>query len=485
MALDKKLHQKATIAGFRWNIINQIASQATTFLIGIILMNLLEPEEFGLIAMATVFSGLLELFSKFGLGASLIQSPKIGDKDIDTVFWSSAVIGVILAISMIGLSWPIAMMYKEPDLVSIIQVLSLSFLFLPVATTPSSLLQKDLRFKEIFYVNIIAVIFSSILAIILAYQGFGVWSLVYHRLSATFVRSIGMWIIAKFKPGFLFSKEHLRKHLKFGLPFLGSKTFIYLIGTADNFIIGYFLGSRQLGLYSRAYALSSIPARRLGLMLSTVLFPSFAQLRNDKEHLVRMFKKLNDTLLFFVSPLMLILSLGAEPIILIISNEEWLPSAYLLEYLSFVAITKVSAQVFHNLLISQGKSDLDFKINSITGLGLVTVFIVGSLISIEFFVQLYLVMSIVVLFVWYILIAQYFKVTFWNFSKGMIRYAVIIFSIYVGWKLILSSFTIDNNWLELGIVVFYVGIFWIAASFIFQRANLINYFKLILKLIRN
>ena len=290
--MDKVDHQKATISGFRWNFFDQIISQATNLIVGIVLMNLLPPSEFGLIAMATVFTGFLSLFSKFGLSASLVQAVKINQLDIDTVFWSSIIVGIVLGGIMFSLSWPIAFLYGEPRLILIIQVLALIFVIIPIASTPMSLLQRDMEFSKTFKVNVTSVVISSMVAIYLAFAGFGVWALVFQRLVDSIIRLFLSSLVAKFKPTRQFSSDYLKKHLSFGLPYLGSKSFLYWVGNADNFIIGYLMNPNALGLYSRAYALATMPANQLGVILFRVLFPALSKIQSDQNQVRTIILKL-------------------------------------------------------------------------------------------------------------------------------------------------------------------------------------------------
>ena len=483
--MDKAAHQKATISGFRWNFLDQILSQGSTFLVGVVLMNFLPPSAFGLVAMATVFTGFLNLFSTFGLSSSLVQASKISKVDIDTVFWFVFFLGMILTIIMFGLSWPMAKLFEQPELVLIIQVLSLNFVLLPFTSVPLSLLQRDLLFSKIFFVNASSAIISAVITIILAIQGWGVWALVFQRVSASIIQLICFSLVVRYIPGKQFSKDILKKHMQFGLPFLGSKSVLYWIENADNFLIGYFMKPSALGLYSRAYALSKIPSHQMGTILFRVLFPSLAKIQDDLGRIRELFLKMNSALLFFITPVMIFVSLSAEAFILLIAGEEWLGSVILLKVLSFTAIVKVNIMLMHNLFLSQGKSKLDFKLNTYLGLLYLLTFFVGALTSLELLVVLYLIASIIALGVWYYKVAEFLKMGLSSFFYPILNVMISCTLILMGWYWLDGLFGEMMNWVEMIVICIYVSICWLSIQMITDQSGTKEHLSLLFRMINN
>jgi len=482
--LDKAAHQKATISGFRWNFLDQIIAQGSTFAVGIVLMNFLPPSDFGLIAMATVFTGFLNLFSTFGLSSSLVQAFKISKIDIDTVFWFVLVLGILLTIIMFALSWPMANLYDQPELVLIIQILSFNFVLLPFTSIPLSLLQRDLLFSKIFSVNASSSIISAIITIILAIKGWGVWALVFQRVSTSIIQVISFSFVVRYVPGKQFSYDILKKHMQFGLPFLGSKSVVYWIENADNFLIGYFMKPSALGLYSRAYALAKIPSHQMGTILYRVLFPSLAKIQDDLGRIRELFLKMNSALLFFITPVMLCVSLSAEPFILLIAGEEWIESAILLRLLSFTAIAKVNVTLMHNLFLSQGKSKLDFKLNTYLGSLYIISFVIGALTNLELLVILYLVSSVLVLGVWYYKVAEFLEMSVASFFYLIVNTLLSIVIIMATWFWLEGFFGELANVLEIFIIAVYVSICWLGIQMLTKRSATKEHLRLLFQMIK-
>lgn len=400
--MDSTTHRNKTISGLKWNLIDQVYSQGLTFLLGIALMRLLNPEQFGLIGMVTVFSGFLNVFSDFGLSTSIIQKKDITDSDKNTIFWMNCLLGSLLTAILFFSSSYLAAFYKEPKLELLAQVLSLSFLLSSLGSIQTALLRKQLSYKKLFIFSVISTTIAGGTAFVMAYMGLGVWALVAQQLLNTGIWSICVWLTTKYFPSIEFSISLLKKHLKFGIPLFGSNTFSYWISNGDNILVGKFLGAQALGLYSRAYTLVTLPTHRLSGMLSTVMFPSFSYISDDKERVQSMYLKISRFMASLIFPLMGILCITAKQVVILLVGVQWMPIIPIIQVLCGVAAIKSINILNNNVLVSQGRTDLDFLLNVISGVFILLCFFIGVQFGIFQVAIAYLIGMLTVIFpAWY------------------------------------------------------------------------------------
>jgi O-antigen/teichoic acid export membrane protein len=203
-----------TVKGIAWSMVDQVFNLVTTLLITVFLARLIEPSEFGLLAMVTVMVGFLQIFRDFGLGAALIQKKELSQREINSVFWLNTTIGGLIG-GLLYLSAPyIAEFYHEGRLIRLTQAMAGVFAIGSLGIVPDALIRKKIDFKEIFLRNALVVILSGLIAIYLAYRGYGVWALVAQRVVLTTANAgisfmiIKWWPTRHFHPGSL--KEFIR-----------------------------------------------------------------------------------------------------------------------------------------------------------------------------------------------------------------------------------------------------------------------------------
>lgn len=291
--IEQESHKQKTISGISWNVLNQIISQGTNIGIGILLARLLGPKAFGLVGMITVFTGFLNVFSNFGLGSALIQKKNINSVDKSTVFWVNLGVGVLLCLTLFVSSSAISNFYNEPLLSPLVRFISFIFIIQSLNYVQASLFKRALAFKKIFWVNTLSVIVGGILAVIMAYQGYGVWSLVFHTIFKMIINTIVLWFLSDWKPILVFSKASLKELMRFSLPLMGTQTFNYWVRNIDNLLIGKYLGTAQLGYYSRAYSLMLLPVSKISGVIAAVMFPSLSLIQDQKKRIKSIYLKMS------------------------------------------------------------------------------------------------------------------------------------------------------------------------------------------------
>ena len=457
---DKIDLRSKAIGGVKWNGLSQALMQVSSFALAIVLMNLLDPVDFGLVAMVTVVSNFFGVLTKSGLGVSLINKDEIDYKDHSTVLLASISFGMFLA-AVLFFSGPLlADFYGEPEVVTISMWLSLPIIFISIGTIPGNLLVRNMDYDKSFVVTLASIIISYPSAIILAYEGFGLYSLVIQKVLESFIYALGNFIASNLRLKFFFSRDLLREHLKFGLPFLGSKTSIYWVNSFDNLIIGSIMGPASLGLYSRGFALAVIPSQKIGFTLSSVILSSFARIKEEKGRVERNFLLLINLILLVVVPFFMVIASGSSEIIAIIADaEKWKGTAPILSALTLVGFAKLLLQVTHNFLNSQGHSKFDFKLNLSYSVLIILTFI--SLVNFDLitFSFGYGIVSVLGALVWLILALRHlkfnsFQVLFNLVTKVLLAIALSI-SIYY-----LKNWLEFKDWLNFLFITFLVISIW-------------------------
>ena len=388
-------HKAKTVSGLKWNAINQFLSQVITFGVGILLMRLLTPNDFGLIAMVTVFSGFVAIFKDFGLTQSLIQKKVIDVTDKSTIFFSNIILGLLLTLLLFLSANFIALFYDATELNGITKAIAIVFTINALGMVHLAILRRQLEFKKLFFINFFTVIFGGICAIYLALSDYGVWTLVYQQIITSLSRTLLAWVINKWRPSFIFSFQVLRGHLKFGLPLFANNSFNYWSRNADNLLIGKFLNSQALGLYSRAYNLMMLPITQVSRVVSGVMMPSLSIIQSDKERVKLIYLKMTRIIGFITFPLMGILFITAFPAVSLLFGEKWIERTPLLKFFAVIGAMQSLGSLSGTIYLSQGKTMLQFKVNLFVSFVNIIAFIIGVQISVLAVAQAYLIANLI------------------------------------------------------------------------------------------
>lgn len=373
-------HKQKTISSLKWSGINQVLKQSMNIGFGIMLARLLSPAEFGLIGMVTVITGFMQLFNDFGFGSALIHKLDANELDYSSVFWFNLLTGFVFCSLLIISSPLIALFYKNSDLKIII--ISVSFLFIIQAFSYVQyvILKKNLNFKGVFIAELIAITASGSIAIYMAYHHYGVYSLVAQTLLNSAILGVVIWVNSTWTPKFKYSMQSIKQLLKYSVPLMGSNALGYLLGNVDKILIGKYLGTLNLGIYTRAYSLMIFPVGQISGVISQVLFPSFALIQHDKEKIKSIYVKMNKTISFVTFPLMVMAFILAEPFILVVLGPQWKEMIPIFKILTIVGALQSVGTLVGNIFMALGEMKLYFKVNLFSGL----VFILASLIGIQF-----------------------------------------------------------------------------------------------------
>jgi len=361
--LTESLKQKA-IAGTKWKTSLNIGRYLISFALSIILARLLEPWEFGLIGMVAILSAIAQIFIDSGLSQAVIRQKEIGDKDYDTVFYFNIVVSILFYILLFFTAPLVAAFYDEPILIPITRLITLVFLINSFGTIQNSILVREIKFKQQALCNFTGLGVSVIIASIMAFQGFGVYSIVAQAISQSLVTNTMFWITSDWRPKNSFSKKAFLKLWSFGSNILATNIIVRIVDNIDKVLIAKVFSATQLGYYVKAR--SSTDANQI-VFTETLNATSFAVMvkgNKDKDELKRihlLFYKLG-TYGFF--PIVFGFIAIAEAFIVVLFSDKWLPSVPIAQIYALTGIPYFLGALFMQTLMVEGKGRLYFRLTS-------------------------------------------------------------------------------------------------------------------------
>ena len=318
----KDLKQKIVLGG-----IAKICAQATNFTLRVgslmILARLLDPRDFGLVAMVTTVTGVVNLFRDFGLSTASVQRTTITDDEISTLFWINLLCGGVLTSLVLVAAPIIARFYHEPRLVLVTVTLSASFLINAAGVQHSALLERQMRFTALAAIETFSLVFSIAVGIGMAAHGFGPWALVGMTLAASLCSSASVWVAAPWIPGRPRPHSGIRSMLRFGGTVTLNNLVAYVAYNLDKVLLGRFWGADALGIYGRAYQLINLPTENLNSAVGGVTFSALSRVKEDTRRLKSYFLKGYSLVVALTLPVTLVCALFADDLIVLILGQKW------------------------------------------------------------------------------------------------------------------------------------------------------------------
>ncbi|WP_370545941.1 lipopolysaccharide biosynthesis protein [Edwardsiella tarda] len=391
--------------GIKWSAIEKLSSQVLQFVIMILLARLLGPKALGLIGMITVFISISQIFIDGGFYSALIRKESISENDLSTTFTFNLAIAVLCYFLIFSIAPAIAEFYNEKELVWLLRFLGLTIIFSSFSLVQRALLTREMDFKKQSQSSIMSSVISGGVALFLAYRGFGVMSLVVQNLLASFLNSLFLNIISKWRIKIGFDIISFNSLFGFGSKLLISSLIDTLYNNAFQIIIGKIYSIVQLGYYSQARLLSNVPAISITLIIQRVSYPTLSKLNIKNEGGIEKthteFLRKTAMLIF---PLYMSLAINSEYIIRLLLGDEWLNSAILLSILALGYMMYPINALNLNIINVKGRSDIFLKLELIKkaiftllilssySYGVVVMCLCFTLMSyIEFFINLYYV----------------------------------------------------------------------------------------------
>ena len=359
-----ELKDKA-ISGVKWSAIGRFSTQGVNFIIGLVLARLLSPSDYGVVGMVGIFFAIAQTFIDSGFGSALIRKNDCSDTDYSTAFYFNIIVGFVCCVILSVLSPVIANFFKTPILKDIIKVMSLNMLISSFVIVHGTKLTHSVDFKSQTLVGLIASIISGVSGIILAYSGFGVWSLVLQHLIATILRGILLIWVTKWLPKREFSKESFQYLFNFGSKILTASLLHTIYANMTTMIIGKFYSAKDLGYYSRGESLATYPSSNITGILQSVTYPVLSKIQDDDKRLIEAYRKLISMTSMVIFFGMFLLMALAEPLIVTLLTDKWLDSVIYLQVFCLAYMFDHLCTLNLNILYVKGYSNLVLRLEVI------------------------------------------------------------------------------------------------------------------------
>ena len=350
------------VSNFIWRFAERCGAQLVSFVVSIVLARILAPEDYGTIALVTVFTAILQVFVDSGLGTALIQKKDADDLDFSSVFYFNFAMCLVLYAVMFIAAPYIAVFYEDMTLTSVIRVLSLTIVISGVKGIQQAYVSRNMLFKRFFFSTIGGTIFSAFLGIGLAYSGYGVWALVVQQLSNTMIDTLILWITVKWKPKKEFSWKRLQTLFSYGWKLLISSLLDTVYNNLRNLIIGKMYSSADLAYYNQGDKFPKIIVTNINTSIDSVLLPTMSNEQDDRNRIKSMTRRAIKTSTYVMAPLMMGLAFCAESIVKIVLTDKWL---LCLPFLRLFCITYMFWPVHTanlNAIKAMGRSDCFLKL---------------------------------------------------------------------------------------------------------------------------
>lgn len=358
-----ELRNKA-IKGFIWKLLEKVGNQFVSLVVQIVLARLLLPEEFGLIGYLTIFIAVSDILVEQGFASALIQKKDVDEIDFSSVFYVNLIVSIFVYAILFFCAPFLASFYGEPELCAITRIYLSSIILNAFGVVHNTILSKGLDFKKSFFRHLFGTISYGGIAIYLAYNGFGVWALIYGRLVGYFVGVVVLWVSVRWYPKSGISFERIKVLFAFSSRILGTRLLNTIFNNVNSLIVGRFYTSSDLGLYQRG---QNIPQTVMGAVdgsMSEVMYPTFSKLQDDLPKLKSSLRRSMKLSTFVVFPMLIGLLVVTKPLIVILLTEKWLPCVPYMQLMCIICMFWPLAKRLE-ALNALGLSKLTFRISII------------------------------------------------------------------------------------------------------------------------
>lgn len=356
------MSRATTITNFIWRFAERCGAQLVTFIVSIVLARLLAPEDYGVIALVTVFTTILQVFVDSGLGTALIQKKNADDLDFSSVFYFNLIVCLALYGAMFLAAPFIARFYNNPIYVPLVRVLSLTLIISGVKGIQQSYVSRHMIFKRFFFSTLGGTLVSAVAGIALAYAGFGVWALVAQYLCNAAIDTMILWITVPWRPKFIFSWSRLKGLLSYGWKLLASSLLDTGYSNLRSLLIGKIYSSSDLAFYNQGDKFPNVIVSNINTSIDSVLLPTMSDVQDNHIAVKNMTRRAIMTSIYIMAPLMMGLAFCAEPVVRLVLTDKWLPCV---PYLRIFCITYMFWPIHTanlNAIKAMGRSDLFLKL---------------------------------------------------------------------------------------------------------------------------
>jgi O-antigen/teichoic acid export membrane protein len=350
--------KRAAARGIAWKITAEVVAQVTRLALLLILARLLLPSEFGIASIVIAFAIFVPLFADLGLGAALIQAPTLTELDRSTVFWTSLPLGLgFMSLGMV-VSWPLASIYDEPSLQPLFAAFSVCFLLASLTSVPNALLIRAMHFRALEIRVIVGTIVGAVVAVALAFGGFGPWAIVGGEIASRAVALVTIWLQSRWRPRLVFSRKKLREQFAYGGTLFGAFLLLQFSQTIQSLMVGRFLGASSLGRLTVSQTLVYLPFNRVAGPIQEVMFPAFSRMQDEPARILRALNRVNQVLAAIAFPTLTGLAVLAPEFTAVVLGSKWEGTADVIRVLCLAGMALALQRVNFSVLSARGYARL-------------------------------------------------------------------------------------------------------------------------------
>lgn len=367
-------------SGLFWKFGERITAQCISLIVSIILARILQPSDYGAVALVMVFITIANVFVVSGFGSALVQKENADNLDFSSVFYINILISVIIYIIIFFTAPIIADFYNLSIMSPALRVLGIRIIVAAINSVQQAYVSRNMLFKRFFWSTLFGTLLSGMVGVIMAYHGFGVWALIAQYLTNTCIDTIVLWFTVRWRPELRCSWNRAKDLISYGWKLLVSALLDTGYNQLRSLIIGKMYTSEDLAFYNQGDKYPSLIVTNINSSISSVLFPAMSQYQNDPKRVKQMTRRAIQISSYIMWPLMIGLGVIAEPLIKIILTEKWLPCVPFLRIFCFTyglwPIHTANLQAIN----AMGRSDLFLKLEIIKKI----IGLIALVISIQF-----------------------------------------------------------------------------------------------------
>ena len=359
--MNDKLKQKS-INSFMWKTAQSICTLGTTFIIQIVLARILNPTDFGIVAITTVFMTLANTIIETSFSSSVIQRVELSQKLLSSIFYANLILSTIIYALLFFSAPVIARFYDEAILAHILRVQGIRVVISPLFSVHESLLNREMQFKKLFFCEFIGAFAQAIVGLVMAYTGFGVWALVFSALVNYTISGIGKIWISRWRPSLFFSYSLVKYSLVFSSKILAIRFVRKIFYNIRILMVGKAYNTETLGYFNKGFQFPSTAMTVVDGSLTSVAFTSLSKLQTDKQKLFDMLRNYVRIMMYICTPMMVGMAMVAKPLVVVLLTDKWLAC---IPYLQIICLThlltplNVKTTVFEAL----GESGISMKLH--------------------------------------------------------------------------------------------------------------------------
>lgn len=377
------MNKKDILSNLAWRFAERFGARFVEFIVAVVLARILSPNDYGLIALVTVFITLLNVFVDSGMATALIQKTDADDVDFSTVFFFNVTLCTILYALIYLLAPLIAKFYENTIFIPVIRILGLTIVISGLKNVQQAYVSRNMLFKRFFFATLSGTLMAAILGIGMAYAGFGIWALVLQQVVNTAIDTLILWFTVRWRPKKTFSFFRLKALFHYGWKLLISALLNTTYENLRSLIIGKRYTASDLAYYNQGHRFPSFMVTNINNSIDSVLFPALSSVQDDREKVRNMTRRAIKISTYIMAPLMMGLAFTAEAVVRVVLTEKWLSCVVFLRVfcISFMFYPIHTANL--NAINALGRSDLFLKLEIWKkGIGIITILVAVN-ISVE------------------------------------------------------------------------------------------------------